>query len=95
MCTLSSQDTPPCAGCSDATSEAERYKQEGEDHGKAGHMLCSVQMFGKRNHHFASAVPCGHHESLESQGVRGSFPERQPLGLFSIELLHCRPALAF
>ena len=74
VCTLSSQDTPSWAGCSDATSEAERYKREGEDHGKAGHMLCGVQMFGRRNRHFTSAVPCGHHESLESWGVQSSFP---------------------
>lgn len=95
VCTLSSQDTPSWAGCSDATYEAERYKQEGEDHGKAGHMLCGVQMFGRRNRRFTSAVPCGHHESSESRGA-GLFPGvTEPLGLFSKELLHCRSAPAF
>lgn len=83
VCTLSSQDTPPWAGCSD------------EDHGKAGHMLCGVQMFGRRNCRFTSVVPCGHHESSESRGA-GLFPGvTEPLGLFSKELLHCWSAQAF
>lgn len=41
--TLNPQDTPPWAGRSDATSEAKRYKQERENHGKADLTLCHVQ----------------------------------------------------
>lgn len=74
VCTLSSQDTPSWAGCSDATYEAERYKQEGRIMGRL--VTCSAVF--KCLAEGTAASPLQSHVatmSPPSLGVQGSFPE--------------------